>query len=174
MDQTEKKLQIVRSLVTAFPGSASADGDGVLRAFLVAVDAYTPADVGEGVRRLIAGEIAEHDGKYCPTPPQLARAARKALDDRLDAEHRANPIRSLPPADIVHSPAERARVAAMADVLVRRNAEQLRTEDAEKDRRMRELTARTNARFMPDMSPVAMKRRLGFAVGDPEGDSDAA
>ena len=65
-------------------------------------------------------------------------------------------------------------MSALVDDLVRRNAEQLRTEDAEKDRRMRELTARTNARFMPDMSPAAMKRRLGFAVGDPEGDSDAA
>lgn len=171
MNNPTETLSAISSLLSAFPGTHS-DPEGAVRGYIMAVQSFEPQDVREAVRRLIAGQVAEHDGRYCPTPPQLARATRKALEDRLDATRDRRP--ALPKPDIKRSEESRARVAALMAEHIEWLVQGKRTEDAEADRRRRELMAKTNARFQPDMSPEAQRQRLvrpqWYEVGDPDGE----
>lgn len=160
-------------LFRTYPAFRMDDTADAMLAYFEAVEPYETVDILTAVRNFLSGSAPGHNPAYAPSAPLLGAETRRVMNLRLDSEARSRKP-ALPPPEIIHTPEERARVAAMVDDLVRRNTEQMRTADAEKDRRLRNLTARTNARFMPDMSPAAMKRRLGFSIGDPEGDIDVA
>lgn len=142
-------------------------------AYFDAVQLYELVDIHTAVRNFLSGSAPGHNPAYAPSAPLVGAEVRRVMNLRLDSEARTK-LPELPPPAIKRTPEEIARVEAMVKAVVERNAAIMRTEDAEKDRRARELAARTNERFKPDMTPAAMKRRLGFSVGDPDGDRDVA
>jgi len=160
-------------LFSTYPQFATADFNEVVGAYFDAVEPYETQDVLVAVKNFLSGSAPGHNPAFAPSAPLVGAESRRVMNQRLDSEARQRK-RALPAPDIVHTPEERARVSAMVEDLKRRTAEQMRTEDAAADLRMRDLSARTNARFFPDQDPMAMKRRLGFAAGDPEGDRDVA
>src|SRR6185312_869280 len=125
------------------------------------------------VRNFISGSAPGHNPSFIPPAPLVGSEVRRVMNLRLDAEHRQRKP-ALPAPDVVVSPEARARMAALA----MRTAAALRTPDAEAEAaelaRKKAGWAKTNARFAPDMSDAAIKRRLGYSAGDPEDDAHAA
>jgi len=164
------KSSLLKILFATFPPQTG-DLQSMLEAYEMALDGHDEADVETAVRRFIRGEVEDHNANFAPTAAKLGEAVRAAMNARLDHEHRhRKPV--LPPPDVEKSPESRARVAAMVAGVVERTAEQLRTDDAAKAKSAQ--WAKTNARFMPDQGEDAMHERLGYSVGDPEDDRDAA
>lgn len=162
-------------LFSTYPQFAAADLAESAGAYFEAVEPYETVDILAAVKSFLSGSAPGHNPAFAPSAPLVGAETRRLMNLRLDRERRdALSKPRLPPPDIVHTPESRARVAAMAQAHIERMADIARTEDAEMDRRQRDLAARTNARFAPDMSPEAMRRRLGFSVGDRDGQDDAA
>ena len=172
MQAPQAKLKLITLLLASWP-SATGEGDGQLRAYLLAVDDYPLADVEAGVTSLVKGAAPGVNPNFLPPPAVVGAECRRQMNLRLEREARTRKP-ALPPPEIVHSAEERARVKAMVDDLVSRNAQAARTEDADRDRRMRGLADRTNANLGPDMSTGSMLHRLGYEVGDPDGERDVA
>jgi hypothetical protein len=164
-------------LLGSFPNFSSGDSEGALGSYALVMARADQQDLEPGVMILINGEYPGHDGRFAPTAPQLATAIRMARDKRLESERRTKLSQpQLMAPDIQRTPEERARVKAKIDgFLADQVVEQA---DPEAIKRRNEQWAKTNARFMPDMSPEAMHERLvrkrGYSVGDPEDHADAA
>lgn len=159
-------------LFSTYPRFGGSDLGEAMRAYFEAVEPYETQDILAAVRNFLSGAAPGVNPAFAPSAPMVGAETRRVMNLRLDAEHRSRI--PLPPPMIEHTPEERQRMAAMADAAIARLTQSLRTEDAEAERRRAEGWARTNARFQPDMSPDTVKRRLGFSVGDPDGDADAA
>lgn len=180
-DHLKHLLAVLFSTFPAPPGAATPDGfQRAMEAYAVALDDYDAGDVQEGLRRIIAGEWPEHDGRYAPTAPQIARAVKQAAADRGQSDQRqASVVQQLTHRErdeefqASKTPESRARVKAMADKLIADLAQQSLTDDAKAAHRKREAWAKVNARFAPKDEAEHI-RRLGYSVGDPDGDSDAA
>lgn len=158
-------------LFSTYPQFVGADTGELILAYFDAIEPYDTQDILAAVKSFLTGAAPGHNPAYAPSAPMVGAEARRVMNLRLDSERRMKALRpSLPAPTIEHSPAERARVAAMADDLVRRTAEQLNTPDNATHRK--DVWGPVHQRFYPDMSPAATKRRLGFDVGD--ADEDAA
>ena len=127
---------------------------------------------GAGAFALIKGAAPGVNPNFLPPPAVVGAACRRQLNLRLDSEHRAQLARpALPPPMVEHSPESRAKVANMVKGLVARTAARIGTEDAQGRTK---ILQQTNARFQPDMDDMSVWRRLGYRVGDREGEIDAA
>lgn len=144
---------------------------------MFAVDEIPAQDVSAAVDAFLQGKVPGFDGRFAPTAPQLAAAARRAMNERLDSEERTNRYTQpqLPPPIVQHSAEERARVKALVDGFVAKQVADGESADEVKARKA--LFDATNARFYPDMTPEAMMKRLRlvpYTVGDADGDRDVA
>lgn len=145
------------------------------KVYFEAVDTYEIDDIEAAVTNLLNGSDLGHNPSFVPPAPVVAGEARRVMHLRLDRVNRERKLHpQLPPPDVVHTPAERERVKQMVDGLVNKIASEMETEDAALSKRKLTQFAKTNARFAPDMTPAAVRRRLGFTAGDPEGAEDAA
>lgn len=160
-------------LLGSFPTFQSGDGAAALGAYEWVFSQADERDWQPGISILINGEYPGHDGRFAPTAPQLATAIRMARDKRLETERR-HQLRIAPPEVVEISEEEQARVKAGFDKLIADLSSKLQTQDASAERRRKAIFAKTNARFMPDMDPSAVARRLGFSTGDADGDRDVA
>lgn len=155
----------------------------MIRGYRIALNGIPTEFAARALEKFLAGLVEDHNPRFRPTPSELAIEARRlhvasqcaerlALSGgrgqkRLEQLERTEPI----------SDEERARVAADLEKLGKKLGEAYRTEDAERERRLSELTQRTRSRFVPDQSPEALTARLKlrpFDVGDPEGDREVA
>ncbi|MDB6035989.1 MAG: hypothetical protein JWM16_6327 [Verrucomicrobiales bacterium] len=170
---TPHQTALTSLLLGSFPTFQSGDGAAALGAYEWVFSQADERDLQPGIAILVNGQYPGHDGRFAPTAPQLATAIRMARDKRLNGE-RLNQLRLAPPPVEEISEEEQARVKAGFDQLVKDLSAKLQTDDAAADVRRKALFDRTNARFAPDMSPEAQRKRLGFDVGDPEGQEDAA
>lgn len=142
---------------------------------MLAVEDYPADDVEAAIDSFLKGTAPGVNASFLPPAPAVGAECRRQLHLRVDRENRERKLRpQLPPPDIVHTPEERARVQQKIDDLLANLAAAMETEDASLTRRKLGQFAKTNAKFAPDMSPAAVRRRLGFEVGDPEGAEDAA
>lgn len=165
----------INRLLACYPAGNWADPEQALRSYLLVVEDYPADDVEEAITTLIKGVAPGVNASFLPVPAVVGAECRRQLHLRLDRENRDKKLRpQLPPPDIIHTPEERARVQQKIDDLLANLAAAMETEDASLTRRKLGQFAKTNAKFAPDMSPAAVRRRLGFEVGDPEGAEDAA
>jgi hypothetical protein len=146
------------------------DPDEVLRNYLLAVEDYDFSDVEAGIITLIKGTAPGVNPNFLPPPPAVGAECRRQMNMRL--EH-ARLIRKpqLPPPMVEHSDEERERVKARLDAYLN-DTGAAKIDGA--DREIAGALRRANERFKPSDDPVEMKRRLGFEVGDPEDEADAA
>lgn len=171
---TIQQENLISLLLASFPNFQSGDADAALAAYGIVIEQADARDVEPGIMMLINGQLPGFDGRFAPTSAQLARAIRISLERRVDAENAQRAALPPPKDDWVEPPPEvKARNKAKLDALVESLGKTLRTEDAENDRKAKELTARVNARFAPEMDSWSMAKRLGLAIDvgdDPEAD----
>jgi hypothetical protein len=87
MDQFEaaEAMGLLSMLFEAFPSSGDKNSETTAKAYLLAIEGCTIRGLREGVRRLIRGEVPEHNGKFIPPTAILARVV-KYEDDRIRIE----------------------------------------------------------------------------------------
>lgn len=142
------------------------------KVYFEAVSSYSVVDIEHAVDNFLAGSAPGHNPAYPPAAPLVGAECRRVMNLRLDSEHRARPALPVPMVEL--SPEERARMAALAERTVAALRTPDRAAEVEEENRRRQGWERTHSRFQPDMSPGAVRQRLGFVVGDPDGDADAA
>lgn len=190
-DQTAK-LKALRKIFGQFPEAGGPANESVearaermaLRAtgFLTALDGFAVDLVEDAVDLVLRGELPGHDGRFAPTPPQLASAARIVRDKRLDSEaltRRYTP--RLPAPDIAKTPEQRARARAKMEEFVRSVGGAEAEQTAESLAASKARWERVNARFDPPQDEASLTERLnlnrdarGFEIGSPESDEAAA
>lgn len=87
MDMADKAeaLGLLSMLFEAFPTSGDKNSETTAKAYLLAIDGCSLPGLREGVRRLIRGEVNDHNGKFIPTTAVLARTVRYE-DQRIKIE----------------------------------------------------------------------------------------
>lgn len=168
-DPTKTIAQISR-LLSAFPPTGNPEPEETLRRYFEVLDEFSLWDIETAVDRYLRGKVPGFEGRFAPTPPMLAGQCRKALEERLVSEARRRPRLPAPEPEEVKDP----KIAEGLRQLAKDLGAQMLTDEAKSGRKRHDLLARANAKFAPDMSPAALHRRLGWSVGDPDGDSDAA
>lgn len=157
--------------MSAFPPTSGVDPAQALHNYLMVAEDYDADLVEEAVTLYVKGLMPGFDGRFAPTPPMLATGCRKAAENRQRAAYFAGLVRpALPPPDIEKTPEQRERAKAkVAEFLASLDAPD---SDVETVKRRNAQFAKTNARFMPDMSDEAVKARLmkgtRYSVGDGE------
>lgn len=169
MDQIDR-------LISAFRTAGNADDpEQALRNYLLAVEVWELEDVTAAVNAFIAGNVPGVHRGFMPTSAELGGECRRQLGLRMESTHRERMRRpQLPPPDIEKSPESRARVKAQVAQLISKLADDHRTEDAAAAKRKADMQKRHDERFAPDPSSGATLQRLGFDVGDHDGEVDAA
>lgn len=172
-DETEAKLTIINRLLASFPATQSGSSDDVIDGYLLGTASLPAAFLAVAAQRFLEGSVAGQHMVYPPSPAQLATEARVHWHRALDAGREVR--RGLQPPDKQDIPEdERERVKAGFNKLIEDLSAKIVTDDAGDARRRKAIFDRTNARFYPDMSPAVVRKRLGFSVGDPDGDEAAA
>lgn len=148
----------------------------VLHNFLMAVEDWSADFVEDAVTLFIKGQVPGHDGRFAPTPSQLATACNIVAEKASRARY-LNGLSQprLPPPDIVHTEEERERVAAKVKAFSEVQGSIMAHENSVDTQRRRERWAKTNARFQPPMDDASISQRLlGYSVGAPESEDNAA
>ena len=68
--------QALKALFASFPMQDKADPEAAAMAYAFAIDGVKPDAVADAVKRFIRGEVPTHDGRFMPTPAELAKEAR--------------------------------------------------------------------------------------------------
>lgn len=168
-------MKQIQRLLSNFPPVAG-DIQQVVGNYLAAVDGWSYDDVTMAVDLYVKGQMPGFDGRFAPTPPMLVSGCRKAAEIKARDRYLrkvATPQLSAP--DIVHTPEERARVKAKVQRFIEQQNEMAIAGDESETKRKAMGWAKVNARFNPDMSDDALMARLmGFSVGSPESEENAA
>jgi hypothetical protein len=180
MQDPQKITAQIKRLVSAFPPSSTAAPDEVLRRYFEAIEGVSADDLEAAVTLFVQGRVPGQNLSFAPTPPELASAVRRAGDQRATASLRiTSAVQQIEARDrdeeiqAAKTDESRERVKAMAAKLIADLAQQSLTDDAKAAHRKREAWAKVNARFAPKDEAEHI-RRLGYSVGDPDGDADAA
>lgn len=154
---------------------AGDDGEQLLRDYLLATEDYPAGDIEAAVNTLVKGVAPGVNPSFRPKPPEVGAECRRQLHLRLDSERRTNMLRpALPAPEIEHTPESRERMKAILEAGLARLETTAGPEQETELARSKAQWDKVNARFYPDMNPRAMRKRLGFSAGDPEGDEAAA
>jgi len=159
---------------SADPGDLARERLAKAKVYFEAVSIYEAEDVETGIADLLSGSVPGHNPSYVPPAPLVASATRRAMERRTDRLAREKALHPrLPPPDVPKTPESRARVKAMVDGLVESFAEQHRTEDAAAAKRKHDQMVKANSRFLDESDEAAMRERLGYSVGDRDGEAAA-
>jgi len=167
--------ELLERLFRTYPPPANGNSEEQIRAdrierakvYFEALAIYETRDIDAGITALLTGSEPGVNPAFAPSAPQVATAARRALNARLDSEYRkrlGHP--ALPPPDIPKTPESRERVRALAQQFAGA-VDAMRTPDAKAEAFKRQREAASAARWDPSVEPGQIKFRLG--IGDPEG-----
>lgn len=182
---TDHQTNLVSLLLGSFPTFQSGDGEAALGAYELVMRQHDARDLEPGVLILINGECPGHDGRFAPTAPQLATAIRMARDKRLRYESLQQKP-ALPAPDVQHDPESQARVRSMMEETLSGLGGSMRSPDAAEEearRTAKEKAARHDAFFAEEFVPSgggvgrisrSLAKKLGYGVGVPESDENAA
>lgn len=144
-------------------------------AYFDAVLPYEVRDIEVAVTNFLNGAVPGVNPSFAPPAPAVGGEVRRVMNLRLDSEQRRYaPRGSLPPPTIERTPESMARVKVMMDQAVAGLATELRSPDAEAERRKQAFQSRVFDRFDPPQTEEEMRKRLRFTVGDEDGDRDVA
>ncbi|CDP50690.1 hypothetical protein [Devosia sp. DBB001] len=159
---------------SADPGDLARERLAKAKVYFEAVSIYEAEDVEAAVSDFLSGSVPGHNAAFVPTAPQVGSATRRAMERRTDRLAREKALHPrLPPPDVPKTPESHARVKAMVDGLVESFAEQHRTEDAAAAKRKHDQMVKANSRFLDESDEDAMRERLGYSVGDRDGEAAA-
>lgn len=168
-----KVSQAFDKLFRTYPSFQAGKGaEAALRVYFEAVEPYATGDILDAVANFITGRAPGVNPSFAPPAPAVASECRRVMNMRLDSERRSRPVLSLP--EPVIDEAERERVGAGLKSLIADMTANLSPEEEKAAAANRGQWAKVNQRFSPDQSEEAIAARLGFTVGDIEGDRDVA
>lgn len=192
MQQQTQKLRAIRRLLGSFAERRGPAGETdaqradrlalVTHGYLTAIDGFDLDLIEAGVDLVLRGELPGHDMSFAPTAPQFATACRMAAERAARQRYinRVNAPRLMPP-EIEKTPEQQARAKALIEQFVAsQQAPQIvghAAEQASKDR-----MAKHDALFAADFIPAdgvgriskSLAKKLGYSVGSPESDGEAA
>lgn len=84
-EQTAEALDQLSMLFQAFPSGSDKSSPTMAKAYLLAIEGCTLAGLKAAIRRLIRGEVEDHNGHFAPTTAELAKTVRYE-DFRIEAE----------------------------------------------------------------------------------------
>ena len=150
----------MRRLLISYPPPPGSDSaDELVAIYLGVASQFGAADVEDGIRALLLGQVAGFDGRFMPSPTQLALAIRQAIDVRVAAsKRRAAP--ALPAPDIVHDAESRARVKARVEAFIASVAVGQGSADEAAGERARALAEKVAQRFDPPQDAASLSERL--------------
>lgn len=175
---TAQATRALEGLFRTYPGFKADDLTATIKTYLHAVSIYETRDVIQGISDFITGNVPGHNAAFAPSAPQVGSAVRRAMERRVEAERLDRLALPPPPDDFEQDPPDvRARNKARMDALAEQLAANLRTEEAENDRKRAEMNRKANNRFDPSQDAADMSRRLGiggarFTAGDPDAEGD--
>jgi len=159
---------------SADPGDLARERLAKAKVYFEAVAIYEAQDVEAAVADFLSGSVPGHNPAFVPTAPQVGSATRRAMERRTERLAREKALRPrLPPPDVEKTPESRARVKAMIDQMQASFADAHRTEDAAAAKRKYDRMVGANARFLDERDEDAMRERLGYSVGDRDGEAAA-
>ena len=156
----------LKLLFSTFP-QQSGDLAAQVEAHAMALDGHDLRDIKAAVERFIRGSVSDHNPNFAPSAPLLGKVVRQCMNDRLDHERRTNPPRMIEHHEVEKSLPESGRAAFVKRELARAGV-------MLPDKRSPDAMKPFKYGRDPDMSAEAVSRRLGYSVGDPEGDEAAA
>lgn len=144
--------------------------------YMRAVRPYTADDVEDAVDEFLTGAVPGHNAAFAPTAPQVGAVCRRIMERRIESLERTRRFQPrLPPPDITHTEEQRARARAKVQAFIEGQAAAEVHETTEDDKRRRERWEKVNARFQPPMDDASiMHRLLGYSIGAPESEENAA
>lgn len=173
MQTPKRKIRDIQRLLSAFPPQPG-DPEQVLRNYVFAVDEWQADHVEAAVDLYLCGKVPGFDGRFAPTPPMLATGCRIAAEAAARSRYLDSlSTPRLPSPQIVHSPEERARVRELVQGFVAAGEAHKAATEATKEHI--ERWNRVHARFDPPQDDQSlMERLLGYSVGSPESEENAA
>lgn len=169
----EKVAVAFQRLFRTYPSFQAGAADDALRVYFEAVESYQTQDIETAVANFLAGNApGVTNFAFAPPAPLFAAECRRVMNLRLDSERRSKRPLALPEPSI--SEAERARVAEGFKMLLAELDPAGTPDEAKRESEHQAYWAKVNARFAPDQSDDAMRRRLHLEIGDPEGDREVA
>lgn len=138
--------------------------------------------VERGVDLLLTGAIPGYDGRFAPTPPQLGTACRRAAEKRAHERYLEGfTAPRLPAPEIEKTPEQREHAKAMVDAFVR--SQSPFGQDGAAEREAKDRLARHDSFYADDYVPTdggvgriskTLAKQLGYSVGSPESEENAA
>lgn len=173
MKTPQRKIRDIQRLLSAFPPQGG-DPEQTLRNYVFAVDEWAADLVEAAVDLYLCGKVTGFDGRFAPTPPMLATGCRIAADAQARARYLENfSTPRLPSPQIVHTAEERQRVRRLVEGFVAAGEAEKATLQATREHI--ERWNRVHARFDPPQDDQSlMQRLLGYSVGSPESEENAA
>lgn len=132
------------------------------KVYFEAVGPYEAQDVERAVSDFLAGDVpAGWNVAFPPSAPQVGSAVRRAMEARLEREHRRRMLHpALPAPDVEKTPESQARVMALLKTVTEKLSV---TDDLRSDSAM---LRRANARHDEVFAPT-----LRYTVGDPDAEN---
>lgn len=165
--------EALKRLFRTYPSFLADDPHATMKVYFEAVSSYAVCDIEAAVTAFLAGSVPGHNPAFAPSAPQVGSAARRAMETRLEGEARRRKP-ALPPPDIPKDDDSRARVREVMATVGAALDSKVIDDTAAGKARASEWQRKMDDRFCPDMSEAAIAARLGFAVGDEDGDRDVA
>lgn len=161
-------------LFQTYPSFQAGAADETLRVYFEAVGPYATCDILEAVTAFLNGSVPGTNANFAPPAPVFAGECRRQMNIRLRRDELDRAYRpKLPPPDVERTPESQARVRTMM-------AEALHglagndDDDAVKAAESKAQWARVNQHFAPDQDERSVAERLGYSVGDADGERDVA
>ena len=150
----------VARLLTLFPTAAdSSSAEDRVAVYLAVAQKFEPADVEAGVMAIFEGRLSGFDGRFRPTPTQLALAIRQVIDARPNSKWRRVP-EALAAPEIAHDAESRARVKARVEAFVASARAGQAGEAEAAGERARALAEKVAQRFDPPQDAASLSERL--------------
>lgn len=142
------------------------------KVYFEAVAIFEAGDIEQAVENFLTGAAPGHNPAFAPPAPLVGSEVRRVMNLRVESEARARRFRpALPAPDIVHTPEERERVRLKVEALKASIAERTGDDEAATEKQRRSNFAKVHERFRPDMDEDAVLERLGYTVGDADGEA---
>lgn len=140
-----------------------------IKAYEMATDGATVADVDAAVKKFLSGDVPEHNPNFSPPAPMVGRVVRQEAMKRLEHDRIMTTFSKpqLAPPRVERTPETIAHVKAMAEAVATRYAKQ----GDERLQQHREGLERANE-WHRERDPRPTAQRLGYSAGDGDARDD--
>lgn len=177
----DKQELLMRMLFSSYPVFQSGNVETTIMAYEIALAGFDADDIEQGLKLLIRGDAPGQNPSFAPPAPFVSALVRGIRDRRLDdINSRRAAVKQIEGRDVTKDiPLRLNRMDAVNEALARsvlfkEKREETPIEREEREKARAEYLKRHDEFFKIDMSDAAIKRRLGFAVGDLDSEHDAA